>query len=105
MKVTALKLKDRHFDNWSTEVEDHWNYVDMLNDEEWRKDWISFDCCCYLPETDCVYCGITSFAADIFWAYDRKQKKFIDCGFGLVRNRYDAKFHRSLVRWDKSVCA
>lgn len=104
MKVTAHKLRDRKFDNWNTEVIDHWDYDDFLADRAWRKDWISFDCCAYVPETRRVYCGITSFDADIFWAYDRKSRRFADCSFGKVRNPYDAKFHRSLVRREKDGC-
>ena len=30
MKIRALKLKDRSFDNWHSELEDHWDYEDML---------------------------------------------------------------------------
>ena len=104
MKVKALKLKDQKLGNWSTEVENRWDYADFLKDKSWRAGWISFDCCCYLPETDRVYCGITSFDADIFWAFDRASKKFADCGFTSIRNPYDAKFHRSLVQWKKDGC-
>lgn len=104
MKIKAHKLRDRKFDNWSTEVEDRWDYEDFLANKAWRKDWISFDCCAYVPETKRIYCGITSFDADIFWAYDRKSRRFADCGFGKVRNPYDAKFHRSLVRRGKDGC-
>ncbi|MDD5677199.1 MAG: hypothetical protein PHW60_04305 [Kiritimatiellae bacterium] len=104
MKVKAHKLRDRRFANWTTEVADRWDYADMLADRGWRKDWISFDCCAYVPETKRVYCGITSFDADIFWAYDRPTRRFVDCAFGKVRNPYDAKFHRSLVRREKDGC-
>ena len=104
MKVKALKLKNQKFTNWNTEVENRWDYADFLKDASWRKDWISFDCCFYVPETDRIYCGITSFDADIFWAFDRATNKFMDCGFGRVRNPYDAKFHRSLVRWQADGC-
>jgi len=98
MKVTALKLKDRHFDNWHSEVQDHWNYEDMLTHEEWRKDWISFDCLCYDEPTDTVFTGITSFDADIFRGWNRKEKKWVDTGYKKIADPYDAKFHRSLVR-------
>ncbi len=104
MKIKALKLKDVKFDNWHEEVEDHWHYEDFLNNEKWRTGKICFDCCLYVPETERVYCGLTSFDADIFKAYDRKSEKFVDCGFGAVKNPYDAKFHRSLVRYDKDGC-
>jgi hypothetical protein len=97
MIVRALKLKDHDFANqWDQTVENRWNYDDMLADEHWRKDWISFDGVVYHPDSDCVYCGITSFDADIFKAWDRKQEKYIDLGFSSVADPYDAKFHRSM---------
>ena len=105
MTIKALKFKDHNFGRqWFEEVEDHWEYKDILRNEAWRKKWISFDCCLYIPETDKVYCGITSFDADIFWAYDRKSNEFVDCEFGRVRDSYDAKFHRSIVKWNNDGC-
>lgn len=97
MKVRSLKLKNRCFGNeWFDRVEDKWNYDDCIKDARWRKDWISFDGVVYHDGNDCVYCGITSFDADIFKAYDRKVGKFVDLGFGKIANRYDAKFHRAM---------
>ena len=97
MKVRALKLKDRNFGSeWADVTEHRWNYDDFLRDERWRKDWISFDGVVYHEGNDRVYCGITSFDADIFKAYDRGQDKFVDLGFADVANPYDAKFHRSM---------
>jgi hypothetical protein len=104
MKITALKLKDRSFHNWHSEVEDHWDYADMLSHEEWRKDWISFDCLCYDEPTDTVFAGITSFNADIFWGWNRREKKWVDTGYKRIANPYDAKFHRSLVRSSRDGC-
>ncbi len=105
MHVTTLRLRDRDFgDQWQREVEDRWDYADMLADDGWRRDWISFDCLCYDPPTDTLFCGITSFDADIFWGWNRREKKWVDCGYGRVRNRYDAKFHRSLVRDSRDGC-
>ena len=104
MKVTAIKLKDRHFDNWHSEVEDRWDYRDMLAHEEWRRDWISFDCLCYDEATDTVFAGITSFDADIFWGWNRKERKWVDTGYAKIADPYDAKFHRSLVRHSRDGC-
>lgn len=101
MKITTLKLKDRYFDNWHTEIEDHWNYSDMLAHEDWRKDWISFDCLCYDKDSDTVFCGITSFAADIFWGYNRRDRHFVTTGYERIADPYDAKFHRALVKDDE----
>jgi hypothetical protein len=96
MKIRSLKLKNRNFGNeWAERVQNHWNYADLRADARWRKEWISFDSTAYHEGTGRVYCGITSFDADIFKAYDRKADRFVDLGFRKVANRYDAKFHRS----------
>jgi hypothetical protein len=95
--IRSHKLKDRHFGGeWHDRIVDRWDYDDMLADPRWRKDWISFDGVVHHAGTDRVYCGITSFDADIFKAFDRRQGKFVDLGFKKVGNKYDAKFHRSM---------
>lgn len=99
MKVRTLKLQDTKFGNqWFDTVEDHWDYEDFQKSAEWRTGWISMDCALYNPDDDRVYLGITSFAADIFKAYDRKTGAFVDLGYGRVADPFDAKFHRSLVK-------
>lgn len=103
LKARSLKLKDRKFDNWQTQVEDRWNYSDLRADEGWRKDWISFDCLCHFQENDTVYAGITSFDADIFRGYDRRKGKFVSTGYERVADPYDAKFHRSLIQHEGSL--
>ena len=100
MKIKSLKLRDRRFDNWHTEVLDHWDYQDMRADSDWRTDWISFDCLCHYPGNDTVYAGITSFNADIFWGYSRADQKFVPTGYQRIAHELDAKFHRSLVHLD-----
>lgn len=98
MNIKALKLKDIEFGNrWFEEVEDHWDYADMQAHEDWRNGWISFDCALYSRDDDRVYTGITCFNAnEIFKAYDRKTRTFIDLGYHRVADPFDAKFHRSL---------
>ena len=97
MNVRSLRLRDHRFgDAWEKTVENRWNYDDFLADPHWRRDWVSFDGVVHHPGNDRVYCGITSFDADIFWAWDRKTENWIDCGFGNVREPFDAKFHRSM---------
>lgn len=97
MKIRALKLRDHRFGNeWEAKVENHWNYDEFLADPHWRRDWISFDGVVHHAGRDRVYCGITSFDADIFWSWDRRTEKWIDCGIGAVVDRFDAKFHRSM---------
>ena len=105
MRVRALKLRDRAFgDQWREETEDRWDYADYLKDEGWRRDWISFDCLCHEPVTDTVFAGITSFDADIFWGWRRRQGEWFDPGFAAIRDPYDAKFHRSLVLDSRDGC-
>jgi hypothetical protein len=98
MKITALKIKDRRFSNWESEVENRWNYDDLRRDATWREDWISFDCCLYVEELDTLYCGLTSLDGDIFWSFDRARRTFHNCGYKQLDSPFDAKFHRSLVR-------
>jgi len=105
MKVRALKLQDEAYgDQWSREIEDHWEYADFKADERWRRGWISMDCALYHEADDRVYLGITSFDADIFRAYDRASGQFVDLGYGRVADAFDAKFHRSLVKWERDGC-
>ena len=105
MKVRALKLHDARFgDQWSSEIEDHWEYDQFKADPAWRKGWISFDCIQYLPEQDRLYLGITSFDCDIFRAYDRRSGAFLDLGYSAIADPFDAKFHRSLVRRELDGC-
>ena len=97
MKIRSLKLKDRDYgDAWDSTIEDHWNYEDFLGDKGWRNDWISFDGIVYSRSNDRVYCGITSFDADIFKVFDRESGAFVDTDMASVVDPYDAKFHRSM---------
>lgn len=99
MQIRTLKLKDNQYGNqWFDEVEDHWDYSDFKANPEWNEGWISMDCAFYNETEDRVYLGITSFASDIFKAYDRKEDNYIDLGYGKIADSFDAKFHRSLVK-------
>ena len=105
MKAKALKLQDTTYGNqWFDEVEDRWEYEDFRRDAAWRQGWISMDSLLYQAADDRVYLGITSFDADIFRAYDRRRGEFVDLGYGRIADPFDAKFHRSLVRWEQDGC-
>ena len=105
MKVRALKLQDVEYGNqWQDEIEDHWEFDDFRADPAWREGWISMDSVFYNGDDDRVYLGITSFAADIFRAYDRKSGEFVDLGYRGIADTFDAKFHRSLVKWERDGC-
>ena len=97
MRIRSHKLKDRDFGSeWFDRVEDRLDYDDLVADARWRRDWISFDGVVHHAGTDRVYCGITSFDADIFKIFDRKTECFLNTDFAKVANPYDAKFHRSM---------
>ena len=105
MKVKALKFRDMHYGaQWFDEIEDRWEYDQFLATPGWRKGWISFDSVLHDAAGDRVYLGITSFDADIFRAYDRKTGEFLDLGYSRIAHPQDAKFHRSLVKWQKDGC-
>jgi hypothetical protein len=104
MKIKVLKLKDRQFNNWHTEVENRWDYDDLRGDPAFLHEWISFDCCLFLPEQNRLYCGLTCLDGDIFWAFDRNSQTFVNCGYKSLSDGFDAKFHRSLVRHEKNGC-
>ncbi|MFH1616664.1 MAG: hypothetical protein ABIG61_16470 [Planctomycetota bacterium] len=99
LKVRSFKLKDRDFGNqWFDKIEDHWDYEDFIEDESWRKQWISFDCLCYVPQVNTVYAGITSFDENnIFWGWDISNEQWVSTGYERIAKPFDAKFHRSLV--------
>src|SRR6202030_3244359 len=103
MKVTALKLRDGHYTDFDTKLEGLWDYGDLKRDPAWQ-DWISFDCCLFVPEQDMLYCGLAALDDDIFWAFDRGSRAFVNCGYTLISSPFDAKFHRSLVRREKDGC-
>jgi hypothetical protein len=105
MKIRALKLRNAGFgEQWFDDVQDRWEYSDLMAHPGWRRDWISFDSTLYNPVDDRVYLGITSFDADIFRAYDRQRGEFVDLGYQRVAHPQDAKFHRSLVKWEADGC-
>jgi hypothetical protein len=104
MKVTAHRLKDHSFATWHTEVEDRWDYARIRGSREWRENWISFDCLCHDPEGQAVYAGVASLAADIFHGFDLREKRFFPTGYDRVADPFDAKFHRSLERWNGDGC-
>jgi hypothetical protein len=104
MKVTALKIKNRHFSNWHSEVENRWDYDDLKADPTWCQDWISFDSCLFVAEQNRLYIGLTSIEGDIFWFFDRASRSFVSCGYKKLNHPFDAKFHRSLLQREKDGC-
>ena len=58
MKIKALKWMDRDFGTqWRDEIENRWVYDDFKKHDDWRKEWISFDCALYNPEDNRVCDG------------------------------------------------
>ena len=103
MKIESYKLKNEYFgDQWHNEVENQWVYKDFKANGKWREGWISFDCA--LCDEGSIYLGVTSFNNEIAKVFNIKTNKFEDLNFNAIANRYDAKFHRSLVRREKDGC-
>jgi hypothetical protein len=99
MRIKSLKLQNQHYGNqWRDQVENRWDYADFQKSREWREGWISFDCALNVENQKRIYCGITSFASDIFYAYDRTAGTFVRLGFDKIADPFDAKFHRALVQ-------
>ena len=57
MKVRAYKLFDYRLDNWRSEIEDRYEYVDFKRNENLRIKWISFDGVMADAAPDLVYVG------------------------------------------------
>jgi hypothetical protein len=89
---------------WFNEIQDRWEYSDFRASPSWREGWTSMDSVLYNEYDDRVYLGITSFDAKIFCAYDRRTGEFVDLGYDSIADPFDAKFHRSLVKWDQDGC-
>ena len=99
MRVNAIKLKDTRFEGFETHVDGRWNYDDFFKEEnsQWVNDWISFDCVLADEQRNTIWCGLTQFGGEIFYAYDIKSGQFRNMHYRDVGDRYDAKFHRSLL--------
>lgn len=94
--VQHYKIYEGVFDNWNSEVLDRWVYDDFVADPDYKKKWVSLTSLAYHAKSDSVYVGIGSFSAELLWRFDRKEKKFVSCGYESVGERFDAKLHRSI---------
>ena len=75
-----------------------WDYRNLAaENSQWRRQWISFDCLLADDKRNVIWCGLARLNNDIFWAYDRAEGEFRSMGYPKVANRFDAKFHRSLL--------
>jgi hypothetical protein len=77
-----------------------WDYADLIGAgrSNWKRDWISFDCLLADDRRNAVLCGLTRLNNDIFWVFDRGTGEFRSLEYPKIADRFDAKFHRSLVR-------
>lgn len=98
MTIRSHAFLDRRFapDFFDRHVANRWNYEDFARHPEWARDWISFDGLVHHAGSERVFCGLTRFDGDVFYAWDRRTEKFTGLGFERVMDRYDAKFHRSM---------
>lgn len=101
-RIRARKLVDARFADHEVPLVTGgvWDYADLASDRcrHWFHHWISFDCLLADDERNIVWCGLTRLNTDVFWAYDRGAGEFRSLGFARIADRFDAKFHRSLVR-------
>lgn len=99
MKVRAIKLKDMKYNPSFEAPEGVWDYDDFFKpaNKAWHDGWISWDCLLADPSRNTLWIGLAAWNSDIFWAFDRKTRKLRSMNYRRVGNRYDAKFHRSLL--------
>jgi sugar lactone lactonase YvrE len=101
-RVRACKLVDVRFQDGEVPLvrDGVLDYADLVgaSHSDWRHNWISFDCLLADDQRNVIWCGLTRLNTDIFWAYDRGTGEFRSMGFPKIADRFDAKFHRSLVR-------
>lgn len=106
LKVNSYKIYDVTFSNWMEEVHDKWVYDDFMNDEKYKKYWISLTSLAYHRKSDSIYIGIGSFSNELLWKFNRDTKKFENLHYEKFADKYDAKFHRSLeIDGDKIYAA
>jgi len=72
-----------------------WKFDDWQSHEPF-KNWISFTSLLFHPEVKLIYCGLTSWKGDVFYAFDPKTKEFRSLEFPKIGDRFDVKIHRSL---------
>jgi outer membrane protein assembly factor BamB len=95
-QVGTYKIYDVKFDNWMKDVNDKWVYDDFINDESYKKYWISLTSLAHHKKSNSIYIGIGSFSNELLWKFDRETKKIESLGYEKFADKYDAKFHRSL---------
>ena len=100
-RIRACKLADARFPEEEVPLVSGgvWDYADLTSDRHrhWFNEWISFDCLLADDQRNVIWCGLTRLNTDVFWAYDRGKGEFRSLGFAKIADRFDAKFHRSLV--------
>lgn len=105
--IRAHKLVDARFkrDEIPLVRDGIWDYAQLTGEgrSEWFHNWISFDCLLADDQRNLIYCGLTRLNNDVFWAFDRATSTFKSLGFARIADRFDAKFHRSLVRDDSGT--
>jgi hypothetical protein len=72
----------------------NWGFDQAQNTPPMNK-FLSFTSLLFHPETKLVYCGLTSWQNDLFYAFDPEKKEFRSLEFTRVADRFDVKIHRS----------
>jgi len=104
-RIRACKLEDARLRDEEIPLATGgvWDYADLAGGghPDWFNRWISFDCLLADDRRNVIWCGLTRLNTDVFWCYDRSRGQFRSLGFPKIADRFDAKFHRSLV-FDRS---
>jgi len=66
-------------------------------DAERRRNYAAFTCLLFSRQDSRLYCGITAYDADIFYAFDTETHEWESLGWRDVGGEFDVKIHRSLI--------
>jgi len=93
-KITAFDLGVHRVSLGLAQAARGWSFDQAQANEPFSK-FVSFTSLLYHPTTKLVYCGLTSWKNDIFYAFDPKTKQFKDLNYRSIGDRFDVKIHRS----------
>jgi sugar lactone lactonase YvrE len=101
-KVKAHKLRDARVPTEAAPPGEKRDYHWRQTTEPWSSQLIAFTSVLFEPGEGLIYCGLTSFNADLLYTFDPNTGAFESLHYNQVKGseRYDVKIHRSLVQDD-----
>ena len=101
-KVKAHKLRDARPPKDPAPPGEKRDYHWLQTHEPWSSQLIAFTSVLFEPGEGLIYCGLTSFNADLLYTFDPNAGAFESLHYNQVQGseRYDVKIHRSLVQDD-----